>query len=101
MIKVLFYFLPYISTDFACPIFVPLLFKLVYDVYLLCELYLLSFKKKKACSGQISAQNLQCGGDLEFQSLGWEDPWREVLALFNHSCLENPHWAEALAGYSK
>ena len=36
------------------------------------------------------------------QSLGWEDPLKEGMAIYlpQHFCLENPHGQRSLAGYS-
>ena len=75
---------------------------MVYDVYLLCELYLLSLKKKKGFLGGLDGTESACNaGDLgSIPGLG-RPPGGGHGNSPQYSCLENPHGHRSLAGYSK
>ena len=46
------------------------------------------------------AENLLAVWETWFQSLGWEDPLEEGMAILQYSFPENPHGQGSLVGYS-
>ena len=47
-----------------------------------------------------TVKNLPAMWETWVQSVGWEDPLKEVMATHSSSCLENPHGQRSLVGCS-